>query len=91
MTHTNFIDTDTLRHKHKLTYLHTKVLYTYKHTQEIGVTIHDICLNPQGAASAATWPSQVQQWFQIPASTPHVVLYTAEGHYWTYELDPMVK
>ena len=50
----------------------------------------DIYLGPQGAAAAVKLPDDLNGWFQVSNSTPHVILLIAQGHE-SHELGPMVK
>lgn len=59
-------------------------------TKHYSLVSNDIYVGPQGAAAAVTLPSELQEWFQVQDSTPHVTLLTAEGHE-SHEMGPMVK
>ncbi len=43
------------------------------------ITTQDIYIGPQGAAASVLLPQELQEWFQVQNSMPHVTLLIANG------------
>ena len=58
--------------------------------KEYHALIKNIYIGPQGAAAAVFLQPDLQEWFQVKGSTPHVTLVVADG-YESHDLGPMMK